>query len=111
MGVERIPWSSEASYRMPVSVWQDVVNEHFPGSAWLRCSRETLDALSVFKSAHALPTWDATLSTLLAYESSSFSATNDDSLRPVQQKEEDSPAGHPPADAPAAGAAPAAPAA
>ena len=37
--VELIPWSSEASYRMPVSVWQDVVNEHFPGSAWLRCSQ------------------------------------------------------------------------
>ena len=46
---------------MPVSVWQDVVNEHFPGSAWLRCSRETLDELSAFKATHALPTWDATL--------------------------------------------------
>src|ERR1700745_876151 len=66
MRVELIPWSSEASYRMPVTVWQDVVNEHFPGSAWLRCSTETLDALSVFKTAHALPTWDATLARLLA---------------------------------------------
>ena len=64
--VELIPWSAEASYRMPVSAWQDVVNEHFPGSAWLRCSRETLDALSVFKAARALPTWDATLSALLS---------------------------------------------
>src|ERR1700744_4851845 len=87
MRVELIPWSSEASYRMPVTVWQDVVAEHFPGSAWLRCSRETLDALSVFKSARALPTWDATLASLLAA------------------------AGHPAPDAPAAGAAPAAPAA
>jgi hypothetical protein len=64
--VEPIPWSSEAGYRMPVSVWQDVVNQHFPGSAWLRCSRETLDALSAFKAARALPTWDATLTALLA---------------------------------------------
>src|SRR6201994_2029601 len=64
--VELIPWSCEASYRMPVAVWQDVVNEHFPGSAWLRCGRETLDALSAFKAEHALPTWDATLSALLA---------------------------------------------
>ena len=63
--VELIPWSAEASHRMPVSAWQDVVSEHFPGSAWLRCSRETLDALSVFKAARALPTWDATLSALL----------------------------------------------
>jgi hypothetical protein len=63
--VEPIPWASEASYRMPVSVWQDVVNQHFPGSAWLRCSRETLDALAAFKAARALPTWDATLTALL----------------------------------------------
>src|ERR1700761_1882920 len=64
--VQLIPWSSEASYRMPVRVWQDVVDEHFPGSAWLRCTRETLDALSAFKAEHALPTWDAALSALLA---------------------------------------------
>jgi hypothetical protein len=64
--VELIPWSSEASYRMPVSVWHDVVNDHFPGGGWLRCGRETLDALSAYKAVHALPTWDATLSALLA---------------------------------------------
>jgi hypothetical protein len=66
MSVALIPWSSEASYRMPVSVWRDVVDEHFPGSAWLRCGRETLDALAEFKAERALPTWDATLAALLA---------------------------------------------
>src|SRR6516164_7822951 len=64
--VELIPWSSEAVYRMPVRVWREVVDLHFPGSAWLRCSRETLDALSAFKAEHALVTWDATLTSLLA---------------------------------------------
>lgn len=66
MRVELIPWSCEATYRMPVAVWRDVVTEHFPGSAWLRCSTETLDALSAFKADRSLPTWDATLSALLA---------------------------------------------
>ncbi len=66
--VELVPWSSEATYRMPVSVWQDIVEAHFPGSAWLRCSRETLDELSEFKAERALPTWDATLAALLAEE-------------------------------------------
>jgi Family of unknown function (DUF6084) len=64
--VELVPWSSEAAFRMPVSVWRDLVNAHFPGSAWLRCSRDTLDALSEFKARRALPTWDATLLALLA---------------------------------------------
>ena len=67
--VELIPWSCEAAYRMPVTVWRDVVDAHFPGSAWLRCSRETLDALSEYKATHALPTWDATLAALLALSS------------------------------------------
>ena len=74
LSVELIPWSSEVSYRMPVSVWQDVVTQHFPGSAWLRCSRETLDALSAFKAAHALPTWDATLTALLASQQANGTA-------------------------------------
>jgi hypothetical protein len=64
--VQLVPWSSEASYRMPAAVWQDVVDGHFPGSAWLRCAADTLDALSAFKAEHALPTWDATLTALLA---------------------------------------------
>ncbi len=64
--VELVPWSTESSYRMPVSVWRDLVNAHFPGSAWLRCSQETLDSLSDFKAWRALPTWDATLLALLA---------------------------------------------
>jgi len=64
--VELVPWSAEASYRMPVAVWRELVDAHFPGSAWLRCSRETLDALSAYKARHALPTWDATLAELLA---------------------------------------------
>ena len=64
--VELGPWSAEASYRMPVAVWRELVDAHFPGSAWLRCSRDTLDALSQYKARNALPTWDATLTALLA---------------------------------------------
>jgi Family of unknown function (DUF6084) len=63
--VELVPWSSEATYRMPVSVWHDLVDAHFPGRAWLPLGRETLDALAEFKARHALPTWDATLGALL----------------------------------------------
>jgi hypothetical protein len=64
--VELVPWSAEASYRMPVSTWRELADIHFPNSAWLRCSRGTLDDLSAFKARHALPTWDATLQALLA---------------------------------------------
>jgi hypothetical protein len=64
--VELVPWSAEATYRMPVATWRELVEAHFPGRAWLPCGRDTLDALSAFKARHALPTWDATLNALLA---------------------------------------------
>jgi hypothetical protein len=64
--VQQVPWSKEASFRLPVSVWRDSVNAHFPNSAWIRMSRETLDELIRFKNRKALLTWDATLTALLA---------------------------------------------
>jgi hypothetical protein len=64
--VEQLPWSAESRYALPASVWRDMVERDFPGSAWLRCSRTTLDALGRFKSRHALPTWDQTIEVLLA---------------------------------------------
>jgi hypothetical protein len=60
-----VPWSEEASYRLPVSVWRAAMDEHFPGSAWLRMRRETLDALLAYRSQHALASWDDTLLLLL----------------------------------------------
>jgi len=73
--VELVPWSAEASYRMPVTVWKELVDAHFPNSGWLHCSRETLDALSAYKAKNALPTFDATLSALLATTKSRYDET------------------------------------
>jgi Family of unknown function (DUF6084) len=63
--VEPVPWEKEASYRLPVPVWREVMDLYFPNSAWIRMRRETLDALQGFKSRMALPTWDDTLEMLL----------------------------------------------
>jgi Family of unknown function (DUF6084) len=64
--VQQVPWSNEASYRLPVSVWREAIDVHFPDSAWIRMSLRTLDELQRFKSSQALPTWDATITALLA---------------------------------------------
>jgi hypothetical protein len=63
--VRQVPWSKEAAYALPVRVWRETVDAHFPGSAWLRVRLDTLDALRRFKSRHALATWDDTLAALL----------------------------------------------
>jgi hypothetical protein len=63
--VEPVPWSAECSYRMPVAVWRQMVDRHFPNSGWLRLSRDTLDELGRYKSRNALPTWEAAILDLL----------------------------------------------
>ncbi len=63
--VQQVPWSKEASYRLPVSVWRQAIEAHFPNAAWIRMSLRTLDELQRFKTRQALPTWDATITALL----------------------------------------------
>jgi len=66
LSVQQVPWSCETPYRLPVSVWREAIDAHFPNSAWIKMSTATLDELARFKTRRALPTWDATLSALLA---------------------------------------------
>jgi hypothetical protein len=61
-----VPWSKEASYRLPVALWREAIDAHFPNSAWFRVSTHTRDELQRFKAQHALPTWEATMLALLA---------------------------------------------
>lgn len=68
--VERVPWEKEAAFRLPVALWREVMDLYFPGSAWLRLRRESLDALQRFKALRALPTWDEAVAALL--ETASF---------------------------------------
>jgi hypothetical protein len=63
--VQQVPWSKESSYRLPMAVWRAAIDAHFPNSAWIKMSRQTLDELQRFKSGLALPTWDATVLELL----------------------------------------------
>lgn len=64
--VEPVPWDREATCRMPVGTWREMVEQHFPGCGWLRLPRATMDALLAYRSRHALPSWEATMTRLLA---------------------------------------------
>jgi Family of unknown function (DUF6084) len=61
----RIPWECEASFKLPVETWQAAMDRFFPGRAWLRVRRESLDRLAAYKRAHAHLTWDEALDALL----------------------------------------------
>jgi hypothetical protein len=66
LSVTQVPWSKEASYRLPVTLWREAIEAHFPNSAWIKMSLDTFDELARFKTGAALPTWDATIAALLA---------------------------------------------
>jgi hypothetical protein len=61
----QIPWECEAQYRLPIRIWRLAMENHFPGSAWLRVRRDVFDRLTAYKGERALPTWEATLEDLL----------------------------------------------
>ena len=64
--VAQVPWDREASYRLPVSVWRALMDQHFPGTEWLRVRRDTVDALGRYKHDRGLTSWDDVVSGLLA---------------------------------------------
>jgi hypothetical protein len=66
ISVAQVPWSKEASYRLPISVWREAIDAHFPNTAWIKIGRLTFDDLLRYKSAKGLATWEAVILDLLS---------------------------------------------
>ena len=63
--VQQISWDKECTYRMPAKVWSDLMNHHYPNSAWISLQRDVFDKLTDFKRKRGLLTWEQTLELLL----------------------------------------------
>lgn len=61
----RIPWDAEVEYDLPLAVWRQAMERHFPDTAWLRVSTGTLHRLCAYKAAGAFLTVDDALAALL----------------------------------------------
>ena len=61
----RIGLDQEADYRLPVAVWREMMDRHFPGGAWLRLGRDAFARLSAFKAQGMYMSWDAAIASLL----------------------------------------------
>ena len=66
--VEQLSWSLEASCRLPVSAWRELMDLYYPGSGWIRLDRETIEALARYRSSRGLTSWEQTLGALLPAE-------------------------------------------
>lgn len=63
--IAQIPWDREASYRLPVRVWKEMMDVYYPDTAWICLRRETFERLYEFKSRHGIPTWEQAFERLL----------------------------------------------
>lgn len=63
--VTLVPWSCEARYRLPVTVWRNLVEQRYAGSGFVRLQPETLDRLRRRRAERGLPTFDATIAEAL----------------------------------------------
>lgn len=63
--VAPISWDKEAKFRLPVSVWRELVESYYPNSAWLSLRKDVFDRLYQHKMRCGIPTWEQTIERLL----------------------------------------------
>jgi hypothetical protein len=63
--IQQVPWDTDQSYRMPVKVWREAMDQFFPAAGWIRLDRDTLDALLQVRSELGLTNWAETFAALL----------------------------------------------
>ena len=64
--VQRISHEKECAWRMPARVWRELMDHHWPNSAWITLHRDVFERLCEFKRRNGFPTWEQTLEQLLA---------------------------------------------
>ncbi|MDT5271273.1 MAG: hypothetical protein QOH49_3459 [Acidobacteriota bacterium] len=61
----QIPWDREAHFRLPVKVWEEMMEHYYPNSAWLRLRRDVFDRLNHYKMRRGIPTWEQAIESLV----------------------------------------------
>ncbi len=64
--VTQLSWNSEARYTLPVQVWRDTMDQHFPDCAWLRLDRATFERLAAHRARGTLLSWEETIEDLMS---------------------------------------------
>ena len=56
--IAQIPWDREAGYKLPISVWKDMMDQHYSNTAWLCLQRDVFDRLAEYKARNNIATWE-----------------------------------------------------
>ena len=66
--VAPISWDQEAKFRLPVQVWQEMMQAYYPNGAWLHVRRDVFDRLYRYKMQRGIPSWEQALESILPLE-------------------------------------------
>ncbi len=64
--VAPISWDKETKFRVPLQVWQEMMDIYYPNTAWLCLRRDVFEELHRFKVERGIPTWEQAFETMLA---------------------------------------------
>jgi hypothetical protein len=59
--VAPISWDKEATFRLPVRIWRELIDHYYPSSAWLSLRKDVFDRLYQYKVRCGIPTWEQTV--------------------------------------------------
>lgn len=63
--IERIPWSKEAPFSMPVSTWKDMMQIYYPNTAWLALRQDAFEQLARYKAENNFASFDQAIENLV----------------------------------------------
>ena len=63
--IVQIAHDKEAAYRLPVRIWQSMMDQYYPDTTWLRIGRDVFGELYQYKRQNGFAGWDETLRSLL----------------------------------------------
>jgi hypothetical protein len=64
--IAQVPWDREANFKLPIATWKQMMDIHFPNTAWLCLRRDTFEQLYEYKVRQGLPTWEQAIERALA---------------------------------------------
>jgi hypothetical protein len=68
--VTQISWNKEAQFRLPVSVWQEMMDHYYPNTAWLSLRRDVFEQLNRYRVENGMTTWEQVLERIIPPPSS-----------------------------------------
>jgi len=63
--VIHIPWEKEATSKMPLKIWREMMDAHYLDTAWLCLRRSVFERLYAYKRTHGIPTFDEALTRVM----------------------------------------------